>query len=102
MSVAAFQRLLPLLLGVTAFVLPRVAHACPMCFTGNNENADAFLYGSLLLMAVPVLSLGGLAYWAYRRITAADRMSPDADETDATLLAKGAKGAVVLPLVERH
>jgi phosphate/sulfate permease len=50
---------------------PSVAHACPMCFS-TGENDGAFIYGSIFLMVVPVLSLGGLGYWAYRRLKAID------------------------------
>jgi hypothetical protein len=53
-----------------AWLLPGIAHACPMCFGGNNQNQDAFLYGSLFLMIVPVVSIGSLLYWAYRRTRA--------------------------------
>ena len=48
-------------------LLAGVAHACPMCFNGNNSNQSAFLYGSLFLMIVPVTAIGSLLYWAYRR-----------------------------------
>lgn len=48
------------------------ALACPMCFTGNNSNQDAFLWGSLFLMIVPITAIGGLLYWAYRRIKASE------------------------------
>lgn len=51
---------------------PVVAYACPMCFDGGNSNQSAFLYGSLFLMIVPVTALGGLGYWAYRRMRAAE------------------------------
>jgi hypothetical protein len=53
---------------VVSAVLPGVAHACPMCFSG--DNSDAFVAGSLLLMFVPTIVLGGFGYWAYRRIRA--------------------------------
>jgi hypothetical protein len=68
--------------GFMASLLPLVAHACPMCFSGNNQNQQAFLYGSLLLMFVPVTALGSLAYWAYRRVRAQDatRDEPPAAE----------------------
>ena len=67
------KRLVALLFGF-AFVAvsPVVAYACPMCFDGGNSNQSAFLYGSLFLMIVPVTVLGGLGYWAYRRIRAAE------------------------------
>ena len=52
---------------------PRVAHACPMCFTGANSNAQAFVWGSVLLMLVPTTALGTLGYLAYRRIKAIEQ-----------------------------
>ncbi|HKU43602.1 MAG TPA: hypothetical protein VJR89_35810 [Polyangiales bacterium] len=66
-------------LGVAAllvFALPNVALACPMCFTGNNSNQSAFLWGSLFLMFVPTATLGALAYWAYRRMRAQEAPPP--------------------------
>jgi len=53
-----------------AWLWPASAFACPMCFGGNNQNQEAFLYGSLFLMIVPVVSIGSLLYWAYRRTKA--------------------------------
>ena len=49
---------------------PSVVLACPMCFSGGNSNSKAFLWGSLLLMFVPVIAIGLLVYWAYRRAQA--------------------------------
>jgi hypothetical protein len=60
-----------------AWLLPEIAHACPMCFGGNNQNQDAFLYGSLFLMIVPVVSIGSLLYWAYRRTRALEENEKD-------------------------
>jgi hypothetical protein len=69
-----------MLLGAAALCVawfqPLVAAACPMCFNGSDGNADAFLYGSLFLMFVPVTAIGSLVYWAYRRIKAQNE-SPD-------------------------
>jgi hypothetical protein len=53
-----------------AWLKPQLAFACPMCFGGNNQNQEAFLYGSLFLMIVPVTAIGSLLYWAYRRYRA--------------------------------
>ena len=78
-------------------VLPAVVHACPMCFNGKDSNSDAFVYGSLFLMFVPVASLGGLAYWAYRRLKAADSQT-DASDTDPGAPQSG----VVLRIAERR
>jgi phosphate/sulfate permease len=80
---------------------PALAHACPMCFS-TGENDGAFLYGSLFLMAVPVLSLGGLGYWAYRRLKAIDEgaIRPDADATDEAQ--DSGASAVVLQISQRR
>lgn len=80
MRVSAPSRVLAALFCLAAIVLPRVAHACPMCFNGKDSNSDAFVYGSLFLMFVPVTAIGSLVYWAYRRFRAAE----SADSDDAT------------------
>jgi hypothetical protein len=60
---------------VGVWLVPQLAFACPMCFGGNNQNQEAFLYGSLFLMIVPVTAIGSLLYWAYRRYRAWDEPS---------------------------
>jgi hypothetical protein len=91
-------------LAVTPFAAS-VAHACPMCFAGGNENNDAFLVGSIFLMVVPVLTLGSLGYWAYRRLKASDdgviRPSDEPRET-ATPAQNAGGNAVVLHLSQRR
>jgi hypothetical protein len=75
------------LLGLSAVVAftmwPVLAYACPMCFDGGNSNQSAFLYGSLFLMIVPVTVIGGLMYWAYRRIRAAEARERPQPPSDA-------------------
>jgi hypothetical protein len=69
-----------------------------MCFNGNSQNSDAFVYGSLFLMLMPTLALGGLGYWAYRRIKAAE----SAAEPPVAPVDPGRQGeSVVLRVVER-
>ena len=81
---------------------PVVAHACPMCFS-TGENDGAFIYGSIFLMVVPVLSLGGLGYWAYRRLKAIDDgvVRPDADAPEVSA-PNNSGNAVVLPITQRR
>jgi hypothetical protein len=97
-------RLPQLLSAVFLFVAsaPAIAHACPMCFAGGEQNQEAFLFGSIFLMVVPVLSLGGLGFWAYRRIKAIDDgiIRPD---TDAPATPQNSSGnGVVLPMAPRR
>jgi hypothetical protein len=72
-----------------------------MCFA-SGENNGAFLYGSLFLMFVPVASLGGLAYWAYRRLKAIEHggIHPDADAPAAAH--NSSAPGVVLKISERR
>jgi hypothetical protein len=63
---------------VVGLLMSGVAHACPMCFNGNNSNQSAFLYGSLFLMIVPVTAIGSLLYWAWRRSKALEAPRPPA------------------------
>jgi membrane protease YdiL (CAAX protease family) len=65
-----------LLASALVWGLPRLAHACPMCFDGNNSNQDAFLWGSLFLMFVPTIAIGSLLWWAYRRARALEEAPP--------------------------
>jgi|GEM_PF-3011609 phosphate/sulfate permease len=84
---------------------PLVAHACPMCFS-TGENDGAFIYGSIFLMVVPVLSLGGLGYWAYRRLKAIDDGVIRHDRHDADTSAEASQdssgNAVVLQIPQRR
>jgi len=98
---------LSLLCAVCAVSVPSLVHACPMCFNGDSQNGDAFLYGSLFLMFVPTVAIGGLGYWAYRRIIAADSasmpMPRDGGDGGTGGDVSGPKGGpVVLRVVERR
>ena len=59
-------RRLPLLAAL--FVLaPRAAQACAVCGAGDPKNAATYLSMTLVMSAVPLLMIGGLAYWLWRR-----------------------------------
>ena len=53
----------------TLFVLvPRLAAACAVCFTGRSDEARvAFLETSALLTLLPLLMIGSLVWWLFRR-----------------------------------
>jgi hypothetical protein len=100
-SMLSLQRALPVLCGLAAVWLPRAAHACPMCFNGANSNSQAFVYGSLLLMFVPVTAIGSLVYWAYRRIRAVENPA-QGPATPLTSETSQPGASVVLQMVDRH
>jgi hypothetical protein len=70
-----------------------------MCFGGNNQNQDAFLYGSLFLMLVPTIALGSLGYWVFRRVRAMESASEPPPRPDSEVLPSGE--AAVLRVVDR-
>ncbi len=67
------------------WLVPALARACPMCFSGNGTNQSAFLWGSVMLMLVPTVAIGSLLYWAYSRAKAIDaEATQDAARSDAS------------------
>ena len=106
MKRTAFESLISCTIAALLLIAPRVAHACPMCFS-TGENDGAFLYGSIFLMVVPVMTLGGLGYWAYRRLKAIDdgMQRPDADsahESAEDPSGAAPANAVVLQISQRR
>jgi len=51
---------------------PALAYACPVCFSGNEENRTAYFVTFVLLTVLPLLSIGGIVYWLVRRIRRAE------------------------------
>lgn len=54
-------------------LLPALAHACPVCFSANEENREAYLLTFVLLTVLPLLSIGALGWWLARRIRRAEQ-----------------------------
>ena len=48
-------------------VLPRAALACPVCFGGDADNRAEFIGTTLFLTLLPLLMIGGLALFLWRR-----------------------------------
>jgi hypothetical protein len=52
-----------------ALLAPRVSQACAVCFSGrDDETQRAFLLGTVLLTSLPLLLIGGIAGYLWRRI----------------------------------
>lgn len=81
---------------------PAIAHACPMCFAGGDQNQAAFLYGSIFLMVVPVMTLGGLGFWAYRRIKTIDGEIMRSDTVAPVSPQNSSGNGVALPMAPRR
>lgn len=71
------RRLAPALLTTAAIALwAGPALACPVCFSGVEENREAFFWTFVLLTTLPLLTIGGVVWWLFRR--AAQRASEEA------------------------
>ena len=56
---------------------PRVAHACSVCGAGrDDETRTAFLITTGFLTVLPLLLVGGVAWWLRRRARELEETSP--------------------------
>ena len=67
--------------------LPRVAHACPVCFGGEADNRAEFIGTTLFLTLLPLLMIGGFALFLWRRTL---RLEAGARESHPTGRARAA------------
>ena len=48
-------------------LMPATAWACPACMATDPKNAGTYLGMTLMMSALPLGLVGGLAYWLWRR-----------------------------------
>lgn len=48
-------------------LLPAVASACPACMVNDPKTAGTYLGMTVIMSALPMLLVCGLAYWLWRR-----------------------------------
>ncbi len=56
---------IPLVLAV--LLAPQVAHACSVCFSGQDQARVAFIVTTGFMTALPLLLIGGLVFWLRSR-----------------------------------
>lgn len=56
-------RLAGALLVASLLTAPATALACPVCFDANEQNREAFILTTVLLSSLPLLMVGGAAWW---------------------------------------
>ena len=56
-----------LLAAAAGSLTPAVAWACPACMVGDPKTAGTYLTMTLIMSALPMLIVGGLVYWLWRR-----------------------------------
>lgn len=59
---------LSLILFLVIFLVPVIAHACPMCQGGPSKDTIFAYKGITLFLALlPIVGAGGIFYWIYLR-----------------------------------
>lgn len=48
-------------------VIPGFAWACPACMVSSPKTASTYLGMTLIMSALPILLVGGIGYWLWRR-----------------------------------
>ena len=66
--------------------LPQVGLACSVCFSATEANRAAFISTTVFLSVLPLLLIGGLTGWLWRRARAIQQVgsSPSSPGTDRT------------------
>lgn len=72
------KRMLRLGTALALSVIPAVAHACPVCFSAQNEeNRFAFVAMTIFLTLLPLGMLGLGMGWAWRRMRSLENVGPE-------------------------
>ena len=75
-SLSSSPHLAPLIVGRRVLV-PRLATACSVCSAGRDEeNRIAFIITTAFMTLLPLLLIGGLAFWLWGRFRALDEQHP--------------------------
>lgn len=64
------------------FLLPDVAHACPVCFDSSDENRQAFLVTTAFLTLLPLGMVTGAGLWLRKRARDVAREEDGADRPE--------------------
>jgi membrane protein DedA with SNARE-associated domain len=51
----------------TAALIPDSVWACPACVVSNPKTAATYLGMTLVMSTLPILLIGGIGYWLWRR-----------------------------------
>jgi len=52
---------------VALTLIPAAGWSCPACMVGDSKTASTYLGMTLIMSALPLLLIGGLGYWFWRR-----------------------------------
>jgi hypothetical protein len=67
MSVRITKSISMILAATAASLIPAASWACPACMVGDPKTAGTYMQMTLVMSALPLLLIGGLGYWLWRR-----------------------------------
>ena len=83
---------LGLVLAIVVLQTPRIAQACAVCTAGRDEeNQLAFLLSTIFMSLLPLIAIGSLVFFLWRRLK---KLEEEREQAEATL---GAPGAPIAP-----
>ena len=48
-------------------LIPGIAKACSVCFSGRGESLEAFYLTTIFLTLLPLVTLGSIGFWFFRQ-----------------------------------
>ena len=63
------MKLLRIIPAGVAILIPAVSWACPACMVGDPKTASTYFGMTLVMSALPLLLIGGVGYWLWRRLS---------------------------------
>ena len=61
---AQFQQFL---LVLSFSLIPGIAKACSVCFSGREESLEAFYLTTIFLTLLPLIMLGSIGFWLFQQ-----------------------------------
>ena len=56
-----------LLLVLSFSLIPGIAKACAVCFSGRGESLEAFYITTIFLTLLPLVTLGSIGFWLFKQ-----------------------------------
>ena len=56
-----------LLIVLSLSLIPGIANACAVCFSGREESLEAFYLTTIFLTLLPLIMLASIGFWLFRQ-----------------------------------
>ena len=55
------------LIVISLSLIPGIAKACSVCFSGREESLEAFYLTTIFLTLLPLVTLGSIGFWLFKQ-----------------------------------